>query len=88
MEITEFTAAARYGFLRAPAGWYAAAHPAPTRQVAFILAGEWHRSVSDGEVRHFRPGDVLLAEDTHGKGHDTRVIGPEDGLIAIVQLPD
>ncbi len=43
--------------------------------------------VSDGEVRRFEPGNVLLLEDTAGKGHVSRVIGG-DATMAVVQLPD
>ena len=43
---------------------------------------------SDGEVRHFRAGSVLLAEDTTGKGHVSWVISKTDLLAAVVQLPN
>jgi len=39
-------------------------------------------------VRHFAPGSVMLVEDTSGKGHTTRVVGNDYGLVAVVQLPD
>lgn len=34
-------------------------------------------TVSDGETRRFACGDVLLVEDTTGKGHRTRHTRPE-----------
>jgi hypothetical protein len=30
---------------------------------------------ADGETRRFGPGSVFLAEDTTGKGHQTRAVG-------------
>ncbi len=39
-----------------------------------MLDGEIEIEVSDGERRGFRGGDVLLVEDTTGKGHRTRTV--------------
>ena len=33
-------------------------------------------------------GSAVLLEDTAGKGHRSRVIGDEDVLAIVVQLPD
>ena len=43
--------------------------------------------VSDGEVRHFGPGDVVLVDDTTGKGHVSWVTSKTDFDTAVVQLP-
>ena len=32
--------------------------------------------MSDGEVRRFRPGSLVLVEDVAGRGHITRRVGP------------
>ena len=32
-------------------------------------------TASDGEVREIGPGEVVLVEDTHGKGHLSKSIG-------------
>ncbi len=79
--------AARYTFLAPAAGWYGEWHPSPRRQILFILKGIWEVTVSDGETRRFEPGDVLLGEDTSGKGHVTHIVSEEDGLAGVVQLP-
>jgi quercetin dioxygenase-like cupin family protein len=50
-------------------------HHAPRRQYIVLLDGEIEIEVSDGEKRRFRGGEVLLVEDTWGKGHRTRQIG-------------
>ena len=86
LDISEFTPATRYALLRAPIGWVGDWHPAPGRQTHFYLSGEVEAEVSDGEVRRFGPGSVVLVEDTLGKGHTSRTVGTTDVLIAIVQL--
>jgi hypothetical protein len=47
-------------------------HCAPQRQYIILLDGEIEIETSLGEKRKFRGGDVLLVEDTTGKGHKTR----------------
>jgi len=51
-------------------GW----HPAPARQFVIMLEGEVDIEVADGTVRRFGPGDILLAEDTTGRGHCSRAV--------------
>ncbi|PZX93299.1 hypothetical protein DOS84_10545 [Flavobacterium aquariorum] len=47
-------------------------HQAPTRQYIILQDGEIEIETSLGEKRTFEPGNVLLVEDTFGKGHRTR----------------
>ncbi len=47
-------------------------HPAPRKQWIVLLDGEILIETGDGERRTFRGGDVLLVEDTHGRGHKTK----------------
>ncbi len=47
-------------------------HVAPRRQYIAMLAGLVEIRVSDGEIRTFGPGEILLVEDTTGKGHKSR----------------
>lgn len=49
-------------------------HNAPARQFIVLLDGEIEITTSLGETRKFSGGDVLLVEDTDGKGHKTRNI--------------
>lgn len=49
-------------------------HPAPRRQYIILLDGAIEIEVGDGEKRGFRGGDVLLVEDTDGRGHRTRTV--------------
>lgn len=73
-------------FLHTPAGWYGEPHPVQGRIFLIYLAGEMEATVSDGEVRRFGPGSVVLVEDTSGKGHASRVLGKNDVLAVMVQL--
>lgn len=50
-------------------------HPAPARQLVVLLDGEIEIEVGDGEIRRFRGGEILLLEDTAGRGHRTRNVG-------------
>ena len=85
--LSSFGPALRYAFCSFPAGWRGDWHPTPQRQIFFILSGEVAGQVSDGEVRHFGAGSVVLAEDATGKGHVSRVTSKTDLLTAVVQLP-
>ena len=50
-------------------------HPAPARQLVVLLDGEIEIEVGSGETRRFAGGEVLLLEDTTGRGHRTRNVG-------------
>jgi hypothetical protein len=51
-------------------------HPAPRRQLVINISGEVEITASDGEVRVFGPGSIMLADDTTGKGHLSRAKTP------------
>ena len=61
-------------------------HVAPNRQFIILLDGEIEITTSLGEVRTFKGGDILLAEDTTGKGHKTRnlTIAKRKSLFIII----
>jgi hypothetical protein len=75
-------------FASTPAGWYGEPHPVQGRLIIIYLAGEMEVTVSDGEVRRFGPGSVVLVEDTSGKGHASCAIGNDNVLAVMVQLAD
>jgi len=77
-----------YHFTRVQPGWYGDWHPVPRRQVFILLQGEMEIEASDGTRVRSAPGDILLAEDTWGKGHRSWVVGDKDALLAVVVLPD
>ena len=88
INLSSYNPATRYAFCVFPSGWYGDWHPTPRKQIFFVLSGESEAQVSDGEVRRFGPGSILLAEDTSGKGHVSRVVSSKDMVVAVVQLPD
>jgi hypothetical protein len=49
-------------------------HPAPRRQFIVMLQGTVEIETGDGARRRFGPGDILLAEDTTGRGHRSRTV--------------
>lgn len=51
-------------------------HTAPQKQYIILLDGEIEIETSLGVKRTFKAGEVLLAEDTTGKGHKTRNLQP------------
>ncbi len=71
-------------FFSAPSGYFGDWHTAIRKQFLFHLSGISEITVSDGEVRRFAPGDILLVEDTTGQGHTARVVSEEDVVIAAV----
>ena len=88
LDLSPFTRAVAVAFLGIPAGWFGDWHPAPRRQIFFILSGNCEVTVSDGQVRAFGPGSVYLMEDTTGKGHITKNVDNGEVLTAVVQLGD
>ncbi len=85
-ETTQLQAATGIAFRRAPVGHVQDWHIAPRSQYVVTLSGLGEIEVGDGTVRRFGPGDVMLAEDTTGRGHITRVVGTQPRLYATVPL--
>ncbi len=87
--VSDITPATQYHFISGSPGeippvW----HPAPHRQVIFWLRGKSGVELGDGTRRVFGHGDVVLVEDTKGRGHLSWVEGDEDVLNAVVVLPE
>lgn len=62
-------------------------HTAPQKQFIILLDGEIEIETSLGEKRIFGAGDVLLLEDTTGKGHKTRNLQPVQRRSVFITLP-
>ncbi|MBB1283151.1 hypothetical protein HRH25_02115 [Flavisolibacter sp. BT320] len=62
-------------------------HTAPQKQYIILLDGEIEIQTSLGEKRTFSAGDVLLMEDTTGKGHKTRNLQPIQRRSIFITLP-
>jgi hypothetical protein len=88
LNLSTLLPAAQTGFLGAPSGWQGDWHPSSGRHLFFVISGEWEIETSDGEIRRFGPGSVLLVEDTSGKGHASRVISETESVSGIVRLAE
>ncbi len=62
-------------------------HNAPQRQFIILLDGEIEIETSLGEKRMFKGGDILLMEDTEGKGHKTRNLQNIERRSVFITLP-
>ncbi|PPR63087.1 MAG: hypothetical protein CFH10_00623 [Alphaproteobacteria bacterium MarineAlpha4_Bin2] len=60
-------------------------HVAPRRQYVLFMRGKTEIEVSDGEKRILTSGDVLLVEDTFGRGHRNRRLSRAPQLWAFVR---
>ena len=58
-------------------------HTAPERQFAVSLNGWVEYETGDGLVRRCNPGEVVLVEDTTGRGHVTRFDEGEQWFLHI-----
>src|SRR5262245_15545378 len=85
--VSEDIPAQAASFFGAPAGWESDWHPSSGRHLFAVLTGEWEVTASDAETRTFSTGDVLLVEDTSGKGHTSRVVSNEESIALLVTLP-
>jgi hypothetical protein len=78
--------ASSLSYFGAPAGWQSDWHASTSRSLFVVISGTWEVNASDGEIRTFAKGSVLLVEDTTGKGHSSRVISAEESLAVMIQL--
>ena len=62
-------------------------HNAPRRQLIFLTSGILELETSEGERYICRPGDLIFAEDTTGKGHITRSLRDTRGFVHVA-MPD
>jgi hypothetical protein len=74
MSVTGLSSAADVTYLRS-ARFDSDPHPAPAQQWVVMLRGVIEVTVSDGSRRRFGPGDLVLVEDTEGRGHITAGVG-------------
>ena len=63
-------------------------HNAPQKQYLILLDGLIEIETSTGEIRHFKAGDILLLEDTTGKGHKTKNLQPIRRRSIFITLPE
>jgi hypothetical protein len=58
----------------------------PRRQIVITIGGRVEWKCYDGSSREFGVGDILLAEDTTGRGHKRKLIGDEHHKVAMITL--
>ncbi len=61
-------------------------HNAPRRQYIIMLDGAVDVETGDGTARRFSTGDILLAEDTTGRGHKSKAVNNEPRTSVFVTL--
>jgi len=62
-------------------------HTAPQKQYIILLDGEIEIETSLGVKRTFKAGEVLLVEDTAGKGHKTKNLPAVKRKSIFITLP-
>ena len=84
---TSFTKSAdNFIFLELPVDWYGDWHPTPVRQWLILMTGACEFEAGDGEKNIRKAGEVVLLDDTIGKGHQTRVLGDVAVQIAAIHV--
>ena len=63
-------------------------HVAPRRQLIVLLDGAIEVEVTDGSRRTLRGGDLLLVEDTTGRGHRTRNVEARERRSLFIVLEE
>ena len=63
-------------------------HNAPRRQLIFLTSGILELESSEGKRYICRPGDLIFAEDTAGKGHITRSLRDTRGFVHVAMPED
>jgi hypothetical protein len=74
-------------FRETPEGHVQDLHNAPRRQLIFLTSGLLELESSEGQRLVCRPGDLIFAEDTQGKGHITRSLRGVRGFVHVA-LPE
>jgi hypothetical protein len=88
--VTEMMKATGVEFSRRPpvAGPANDWHVGPRRQFVITLSGRAEIEVAGGQKVAIGPGQINLIEDTTGKGHITRNLGPDDRIVVTIPLAD
>ena len=73
-------------FLELPVGWYGDLHPSPVRQWLILMTGACEFEAGDSDKTIRKAGDVVLLDDTIGKGRQTRVLGDVAVQIAGIHV--
>jgi hypothetical protein len=85
---TEMIKATGVEFSRRPPNNSNEWHTGPRRQFVITLSGRGEIELAGGQKVAVGPGHINLIEDTTGKGHITRNLGPEDRIAITIPLAD
>ncbi|MDO6475157.1 hypothetical protein Q4520_06990 [Alteromonas sp. 1_MG-2023] len=61
-------------------------HTVTSPLLSIVLTGEWEVETECGAKFLMKPGDMLFAADTTGKGHRSRVVSPVPCTVAGIGL--
>lgn len=86
VDLSSSSEVSRLMFVRLAPGWPGGWHPTPRRQFVVGISGAAEFQTTDGTAYLLQPGDVLLLEDTSGKGHHTRVAGETEWWGLLIAL--
>jgi len=75
-------------FSRRPPGPASDWHVGPARQFVITLSGHAELEVAGGRKVDVGAGHITLIEDTTGKGHITKNVGPDDRIVVTIPLAD
>jgi hypothetical protein len=75
-------------FRETPEGHVQDLHNAPRRQLIFLVSGLLELESSTGRRFVCRPGDLIFAEDTTGRGHITRSLRDVRGFVHVAMPAD
>jgi hypothetical protein len=75
-------------FRETPQGYEQGLHNAPRRQLIFLTSGILELESSTGRRFVCRPGDLIFAEDTEGRGHVTRSLRDTRGFVHVAMGDD
>jgi hypothetical protein len=62
-------------------------HRAPATQFLIVVQGASEVTAGDGTIKDFHVGDVVLMDDTTGKGHITKGLGTVDHIALVIPVP-
>ncbi len=88
LKVTAPLPATSMSFRWTPGDFHFDFHPAPRRRLVLVTSGGLEITVGSGEVRVFRPGDILSIRDTWGQGHVSRSLDGKPFTSAFVTLDD
>lgn len=85
VNVSAMQPASGFALLDVPVDWWGEWHPTPFRQWLLFLSGSATIQASDGFQCEVAAGEIILLEDTGGRGHQTRIVGGQQALIASVR---